>query len=296
MNNTWSRIIEDSKAFNVEDRVLLKNSIQQLNKSIHWCNGTVNSIANILYLANSDIRNMRPQVIEDAGVDLEDEEQMHVFEGLRRTIDCQKEKILQGDKYREVLEAELQQVKETLTKENDSLKGKLGEVYDIQKSLKQKFDSNVECLEELQQRDADHEVELRSYKDKIQYAAEHIDALERQLEEKQKEGDDLRQTIVDTEQKFSEREQSILEKIELQAEEMRKVDTAAFEKEDLISAQKEKIAELGIKLTEASKNLEDYKMKYEIKLKKANEADSLLEAQESRFKADMESILAKVDK
>lgn len=296
MNNTWSRIIEDSKAFNVEDRVLLKNSIQQLNKSIHWCNGTVNSIANILYLANSDIRNMRPQVIEDAGVDLEDEEQMHVFEGLRRTIDRQKEKIVQGDKYREVLEAELQQVKETLTKENDSLKGKLGEVYDIQKSLKQKFDSNVECLEELQQRDADHEVELRSYKDKIQYAAEHIDALERQLEEKQKEGDDLRQTIVDTEQKFSEREQSILEKIELQAEEMRKVDTAAFEKEDLVNAQKEKIAELGIKLTETSKNLEDYKMKYEIKLKKANEADSLLEAQESRFKADMESILAKVDK
>jgi len=98
LNNTWSRILEDSKAFNVEDRVLLKNSIQQLNKSIHWCNGTVNSIANILYLANSDIRNMRPQVIEDAGVDLEDEEQMHVFEGLRRTIDRQKEKIMQGDK------------------------------------------------------------------------------------------------------------------------------------------------------------------------------------------------------
>jgi len=37
-------------------------------------------------------------------------------------------------------------------------------------------------------------------------------------------------------------------------------------------------------------------MKYEIKLKKANEADSLLEAQESRFKTDMDSILAKVDK
>ena len=116
---------------------------------------------------------------------------------------------------------------------------------------------NVECLEELQQRDADHEVELRSYKDKIQYAAEHIDALERQLEEKKKEGDDLRQTIVDTEQRFCEREQSILEKIELQAEEMRKVDTLSFEKEDLINAQKEKIEELSEKLTQTSKNLED---------------------------------------
>ena len=142
---------------------------------------------------------MRPQVIEEAGVDLEDEEQMHVFEGLRRTIYRQKEKIMQGDKYREVLEAEMQQVQETLTKENDHLKGKISEVYEIQKSLKNKFDSNVDTLEELQKRDEDHNVELRSYKDKIQYAAEHIDVLEHQIEEKKQEADYLKQTILDTE-------------------------------------------------------------------------------------------------
>ena len=142
---------------------------------------------------------MRPQVLEEAGVDLEDEEQMHVFEGLRRTIYRQKEKIMQGDKYREVLEAEMQQVQETLTKENDHLKGKISEVYEIQKSLNNKFDSNVDTLEELQKRDEDHNVELRSYKDKIQYAAEHIDVLEHQIEEKKQEADYLKQTILDTE-------------------------------------------------------------------------------------------------
>jgi len=239
---------------------------------------------------------MRPQVIEEAGVDLEDEEQMHVFEGLRRTIDRQKEKIMQGDKYREVLEAELQQVQETLTKENDHLKGKISEVYEIQKSLKNKFDSNVDTLEELQKRDEDHNVELRSYKDKIQYAAEHIDALEHQIEEKKQEADDLKQTILDTEQKFSEREQSILEKIELQADEMRKTDTNSLGKEDLIIAQKEKISHLNEKLSLTSKNLEDYKIKLEINVKKSNEADSLLEAQEGRFKVDMDNILTKVEK
>lgn len=239
---------------------------------------------------------MRPQVIEDAGVDLEDEEQMHVFEGLRRTIERQKDKIQQGDKYREVLEAELDQVKQTLTQENDVLKGKLGEVYDIQKSLKNKFDSNVDTLEHLQQRETDHEVELRSYKDKISYAAEHIDALERQLEEKKNENDGLKQAIVDTEHRFTEREQSILEKIELQADAMRSTDQAFAEKDDLINKHKDTIDQLLGKQVKTTKYLEDYKIKCEINLKKANEADSLLLTQEERFKADMDSILIKVEK
>ena len=45
-------------------------------------------------------------MIEDAGVEKEDEEKMHVFELLRSTIECQIDKILQGDTYREVLEVE----------------------------------------------------------------------------------------------------------------------------------------------------------------------------------------------
>jgi len=41
---------------------------------------------------------MRPTMIENAGVDLEDDEQMHIFEGLRRANERQKEKLAQSDK------------------------------------------------------------------------------------------------------------------------------------------------------------------------------------------------------
>lgn len=167
LDSLWSKIIDESKAFNNEDRVLMKNSIQNLNKSIQGCNGLVSNISNILYLANMDIRQMRPQMIEDMGVDLEDEEQMHVFEGLRRNNERLKEKLNQSDKYRDAIEEELKTVKDTLTNENNMLKGKLNEVYDIQKSLKNKFDSNVDSLENLQKREYDHQVEVRGYKDKI---------------------------------------------------------------------------------------------------------------------------------
>lgn len=56
----------------------------------------------------------------------------------------------------------MQKVKETLTNENNMLKGKLSEVYDIQKSLKNKFDSNIDSLEHLEKRENDHQVEVRS--------------------------------------------------------------------------------------------------------------------------------------
>lgn len=59
---------------------------------------------------------------------------------------------------------------------------------------------------------------------------------------------------------------------------------------------RKKISHLNEKLTLTSKNLEDYKIKLEINVKKANEADSLLEAQEGRFKVDMDNILTKVEK
>lgn len=75
-----------------------------------------------------DIRQMRPQMIEDMGIDLEDDEQMHIFEGLRKNNERLKEKLSQNDKYRQVIEDELTNVKETLTNENNMLKNKLNEV------------------------------------------------------------------------------------------------------------------------------------------------------------------------
>jgi len=45
-----------------------------------------------------------------------------------------------------------------------------------------------------------------------------------------------------------------------------------------------------------SKKIEDYKIKLEINVKKANEADSMLLVQEERFKNDMDEVLVKVEK
>jgi len=68
----------------------------------------------------------------------------------------------------------------------------LGKCKNCKKSLKNKFDSNVDSLENLHLRDADHQVEIRSYNDKINYAAQHIDTLENQLGEIKIENENLK--------------------------------------------------------------------------------------------------------
>jgi len=98
LTTLWTKITDESKAFNNEDRVLLRNSIQNLNKNIQGCHVVVSNISNILYLANMDIRQMSPKMIDEMGVDLEDDEQMHVFEGLRKTNDRLNEKLAQTNK------------------------------------------------------------------------------------------------------------------------------------------------------------------------------------------------------
>jgi len=48
-----------------------------------------------------------------------------------------------------VLEKSLAEAKESYNVENSQLKNKLNEVLEVQKSLKEKFDSNVHLLEQL---------------------------------------------------------------------------------------------------------------------------------------------------
>jgi len=76
-----------------EDRLLVQNNLQQLNKTIHSSMNIVSNLSNLIFLTHIDLKGMKTSEIQKADVDFEDEGQMHVFESLRKTIERQKEKI-----------------------------------------------------------------------------------------------------------------------------------------------------------------------------------------------------------
>jgi len=118
LTERYNEILELNKSMNTQDKILVQNNIQQLNKTIHNSIALVSHLSNLIFLTNIDLKKIKTSEIKDADIDFEDDDQMHVFESLRKTIERQKERIRLSENYKEVLEDKLQQTQSSLTEEN----------------------------------------------------------------------------------------------------------------------------------------------------------------------------------
>lgn len=240
MTERYNEILELNKSMNTQDKILVQNNIQQLNKTIHNSIALVSHLSNLIFLTNIDLKKIKTSEIKDADIDFEDDDQMHVFESLRKTIERQKERIRLSENYKEVLEDKLQQTQSSFNEENLQLKQKLHEVLNIQRGLKDKFDNNVSLLEKLVTNEADLKHAIVKSEEELQIVKENNDFLNNKLNEAESLTGSLKKKIAAKEKEQNEWDGRLKKQIEEKDEEVRMMNKKLLDAEEsLIETQTE---------------------------------------------------------
>jgi len=246
---------------NTEDKILIQNNIQQLNKTIHNSIALVSHLGNLIFLTNIDLKQIKTSEIKNSDIDFEDDDQMHVFESLRKTIERQKERIRLAENYKEVLEDKLQQTQSSFNEENHQLKQKLHEVFDIQRGLKEKFDNNVSLLERLVSNESELKHAIIKSQEELQIVKENNDFLNNKLNEAESLTESLKKNIKAKAKEREEWENRLKKQIEEKDEEVRTMNKKLLDIEESLQEAHTEVKKSNYAKKELLKTLEEQQMK-----------------------------------